>query len=75
MSEWQPIETAPTDGQTITVAWMPGGMVAFAWWEGEHEYEESHREGWYGRLPAIAHRVKIVTPAYWMPLPEPPVKP
>ncbi len=66
MSEWQPIDTAPLEGDAILVtryvrSTNTGSIWVYhvAWW---------HRDGgWYtlGGGP-------LTTPTHWMPLPEPP---
>ncbi len=58
--EWQPIETAPTDGARVLV-WDGSLKMAFAC-----AYENGLWQTgvWTGRRPQITH---------WMPLPPPPI--
>ena len=69
MSEWQPIETAPTNddcGQTRFLAVGADGFVtiAFVGW---------HEEG----VPVYVHEnyVSVRNLTHWMPIPAPPVQP
>lgn len=63
MSEWQPIETAPKDGETPVLTWYPkayqgkGGHYVMLWQDGK----------WWA-IPG-AFELK---PTHWMPLPSPP---
>lgn len=64
MSDWQPIETAPRNGEEILVAF--GGFdsvcpLVMAWNELYEEWE----------IPACGICVQD-KPTHWMPLPEPP---
>jgi len=72
MSEWQPIETAPKDGEPILV-WAPnwgahGGHVVARWWV--------RSSGWivdeWDRDPPGYVDATTLDPAHWMPLPAPP---
>lgn len=58
MNEWQPISTAPTGPRYIVVAYKYGNRWAFS--EVFLEWDE-----WVD-----VHSDKIITPLYWMPLPE-----
>lgn len=62
MNEWQPIETAPKDGERI-IAWWPIGKVIIAHYE---------RGGW--ESDAMWERRNLLIPdlTNWMPLPKPP---
>lgn len=63
MSEWQPIETAPKDGDILV--WGPHGhghMVVFWGTSSGPEFP-------WGTLDGTAYP-EVFT--YWMPLPEPP---
>ena len=57
MQEWQPIETAPTDGCWILVA--RGNQLGVARWNGSH---------W--SLGAMCY---FNNPTHWMPLPPAPI--
>lgn len=63
MTAWQPIETAPKDGNSI-LAWCPRIMRCVeVWWE-----QDDYEGGGYWQddgdtEPFLSH---------WMPLPEPP---
>lgn len=61
---WQPIESAPTDGTCVLVA--EGAAVGEA-----RCYSEG--EGWYwaGNAPTDSWGGRVY-PTHWMPLPEPP---
>lgn len=59
--EWQPIETAPNDGQKLLM-WSPGlgiDWLVLYWMDG------------YWREPANGMGLKR-EPTHWMPLPPPP---
>jgi hypothetical protein len=63
MSEWQPIETAPRNMQTILGAHKGSGVVRVTWRSaiGDDRYSADYMpEGRFWR------------PTHWMPLPEPP---
>lgn len=60
MSEWQPIETAPKDGEIVLGYWHNGEMHTGQMRKGE----------WLPAWDNQDHDWNI--PAYWMPLPEPP---
>lgn len=61
MSEWQPIETAPTDGSELIV--LDDGFVRTAVWN-----------PMMGRFTGAGGNVFnwCENPTHWMPLPEPP---
>lgn len=69
MSQWQPIETAPTDGTAIDL-WADGRRVTDCFWQ----------RGWrqrYAEAPeAVEYSVALserpATPTHWMPRPEAP---
>lgn len=71
MSEWQPIETAPTDGTPILVCYAPhydtnGFLPVAVRWRSYHpnsQGKEEFRDSSGVKVRAITH---------WMPLPEPP---
>lgn len=61
MAEWQPIETAPTDGTPI---WAVQGSRQFvAWWD-YHPADDV--EFWRDEADSEPQ------PTHWMPLPAPP---
>lgn len=65
---WQPIETAPLDGESVLI-WGPYGHVMQASWEVEFD------EGYWrcGRPGAKGYDdTGAMEPTHWMPLPEPP---
>lgn len=63
--KWQPIETAPKDGEAIILT--NGGAVVYGYFEEDcnkwlyHDYPDN-----YNLYPFI--------PTHWMPLPEPPTE-
>lgn len=67
MSEWQPIETAPKDGETVILG-ARGDCLFFTRWDQDEETWEFliDSESTYSLL----HETHW--PRYWMPLPEPP---
>lgn len=59
MNEWQPIETAPKDGESI-LAWLPHlALPGCIYYSGGH-WRWVTNGGWAG------------VPTHWMPLPPPP---
>ncbi len=62
--KWQPIETAPKDGNDVLV--FGGGDYTVAHWNGE-EWRDYGDIGWAGMCGDDNQ------PTHWMPLPEPPV--
>lgn len=66
MAEWQPIETAPKDGNVIILADHRGRVVASCW-TGDEEYPWEFLDGSDTTNGWDAHR-----PTHWQPLPEPP---
>lgn len=72
MSEWQPIESAPTDETIFMVAWphakMDGGWM-FDFWSGKYldEMRAAIADGAAIRSPHL-----FWLPTHWQPLPEPP---
>ena len=79
MSEWQPIETAPTDG---TRFWGKVGddAIAMLW----HPEFDAFVSSWRQMTMApgytmngksvVSHHPEIHKPTSWMPLPKPPVE-
>jgi hypothetical protein len=81
MSTWQPIETAPKDGQAIDVwAVTKSGrhgyrLVGVKWhaekadWfytaDSDEEFSIENPEEWLGRMPSVV--------THWMPIPAGPV--
>lgn len=64
MTNWQPIETAPKDGNDIIVFCDDTNEMMVAFWNKKYEgwqFAMGHYDG--------AH---VCSPSHWMPLPEPP---
>lgn len=61
MSQWQPIETAPKDGQHILIAMPSGTIVSAVWYAGGWEVDHTGSDEQHA--------------THWMPLPEPPTEP
>jgi len=72
--EWQPIETAPTDGTVILVVVPSSDLVyTVAWCEEAEQEEEKDGLGIGWRLTWDGYLFhKLDYPTHWMPLPEPP---
>ena len=83
--EWQPIETAPKDGRVLLLGYfnshgkwrsLRGEWVSREDIDENWEDPETGTPGWYENsvenddIPNLWY----TTPAYWMPLPEPPVR-
>lgn len=71
-SEWQPIETAPKDGEKILLGYFPepaydgaivGESCEVAFWHGTHKK-------WCSRT--LLNAEGYFSPTHWMPLPRPP---
>lgn len=77
MSEWQPIETAPKDGEVILIfkpdERMVGQYTLTAYWNDEEggfiPAGGIHKQGYYS---AVAGKDQGY-PTHWMPLPNSPV--
>lgn len=72
--EWQPIETAPTNGTVIWLA-KEGLMRLGLWTDGaQHESHGSEGGGWIDWVNAqgTGPRGLRFAPTHWMPLPTPP---
>ena len=68
MSDWQPIETAPKDGERILLAWGIDA-IEIGWWKHNGRTQRSYF--------AIDHEMDDYEladdqPTHWMPLPLPP---
>lgn len=63
MSEWQPIETAPKDYETLILAAFRGGIgMDIVWWRSDTgRWQTKSEHSWAANV--FTH---------WMPLPEPP---
>lgn len=85
--EWQPISTAPKDGNKIIVWYLNvtnNPRVVIARWLSEEQAEESDADGvglgagWYECIDNWADYTEVeITegiPTHWMPLPPPPGK-
>ena len=67
MSEWQPIETAPRDGQLV-VLFVPHAEPSVS--VGSCDPDESDAKQWmFIEFDLMA---SYYTPTHWMPLPTPP---
>lgn len=64
MSAWQPIETAPKDGDTEVLIYGALGTIKVAWYSGGEWKWEYDNDMTYGST--------VYRPTHWMPLPEPP---
>ncbi len=65
MTEWEPIETAPTDKRYY---------ILVGWADSEHtppDIAHYSKGRWYGALHGKFPR--DLEPTHWMPLPDPPV--
>jgi hypothetical protein len=87
---WQPIETAPKDGQSVLVVDMTSAQPTATivhWkqhdaWGPEPVWLIGHGMDWpprYRRIPremnqAAADLGVMLSPTHWMPLPEPPAR-
>lgn len=71
MTDWQPIETAPKNGDWLWGLCSVDGdasnwLMCIIFWE---EWPEEGAPGWY--LMAAAEDAKhVFTPTHWMPLPR-----
>lgn len=85
MSDWQPIETAPKDGEPILIGWQDethGWQTRCAWWDErfapdwdkETDGVNDYRPAWTdGRVMSFNYEETYeYTPTHWQPLPEPP---
>lgn len=63
--QWQPIETAPKDGDEI-LAWNPYGAVVASW------QKWPNTAGGYWSTGCGCENDRAVKVTHWMPLPEPP---
>lgn len=66
LSPWQPIETAPKDGEQFYVTGYNYGVVGAEMW-----YDVAFRNNKGGITSATTHDF-LQFAAYWMPLPAPP---
>jgi hypothetical protein len=78
MGEWQPIETAPTDGTRILICSIKENIrviVNASWFDLKEIKRRNWPEnmvGWWGYTSFGAASLfnKEYEPSYWMPLPE-----
>lgn len=80
--EWKPINSAPKDGTEIIIGFENQGdmFVHVAWWRDVDENLEllgweKEDTGWwsYTRNSMVQEKLDAdKSPAFWMPLPEPP---
>lgn len=62
MSEWQPIETAPTDGSEVLLFGSLGSLLI----PDRRRLVGTYSRGWW------SDRTPVYDVTYWMPLPRPP---
>lgn len=82
MSDWNPIKTAPKDGNSQVLLW-DGKAIYLARWErkfksiwNEAKETTSYRGAWTDDTIvsyAYEETFEIKTPTHWMPLPAPPI--
>lgn len=65
LNEWQPIETAPRDGNNILLFWC--GVVRMGFWLDNSKTMQA----WDGWVPADRKSFRD-NPTHWRPLPAPP---
>lgn len=71
MSDWQPIETAPKDGNEILVFYQTRKKVVIAYWEPQ-SYNKKPRPYWAAIGSHWIESDRKYPPTHWMPLPAPP---
>ena len=69
MNEWQPIETAPTDGTPVLLTWARGDMEGHIM-QGRFEGEWMNMAG--GSLEKFGRTVGLGGPTHWFPIPKMP---
>ncbi len=62
MSEWQPIETAPKNGEWVILHYDVEHIPSFAFWS-------KHEKRWMLQAGVV---IQNFIPTNWMPLPDPP---
>ncbi len=71
MSDWQPIETAPTDGTLVLLLVEPGYRKG---WRGINEIPLPGH--WLGNFWMVLNHdlagARVDSPIGWMPIPQPP---
>ena len=81
MNQWQPIETAPKDGQTLLLGyfnkcnrWRTVRGQYFSQEQINAEWDEPGVPGWYETAENADDPPSCwgINPTHWMPLPEPP---
>lgn len=69
MSQWQPIETAPKDGQVVLGYGPDRDDIHLIWFGSDSQM----REDWFlAKAPYNKTYQGIEHPTHWMPLPESP---
>jgi hypothetical protein len=72
VSEWQPIETAPTDGTNV-LAWLPGCGMEIGLFGSLFGPDEKGGAYWFStKGDGFLYHGEPVYPTHWMPLPPPP---
>ena len=74
MSEWMPIETAPTDGSEFQ-AWVINDDNGFGFWEPKCRFNKDGAFEMWGRVDYDIDGWAVhypYTATHWMPLPPPP---
>lgn len=69
MNEWQPIETAPTDGTPVLLTWAQGNMQGHIM-QGRFDGEWLNMAG--GSLDKFGRMVGLGSPTHWFPIPSMP---
>lgn len=71
--EWQPIATAPKDGEVVLICFAnAGGQIAMAAWVAEPYSSEDPEDGHWRGFLAMLGVTDFIEPTHWMPLPAPP---
>jgi hypothetical protein len=69
MSDWQPIETAPTDGTNVLIAEVSRGSLGEAY----YDYNADQKRWYWANTGAGDYPdPHEPSPTHWMPLPAPP---
>ena len=74
MTDWQPIETAPKDGEEVNIL-LFGGVLDSAedYWPDFIGPVVAYWDcGMWVIAPTGSEKIMVNNPTHWMPLPEPP---